>query len=226
MLFRNILLAGALVLLVQLMGLTSLLEDRKSWENSNLVCGVTKQKGGKDICSCNKDYCGRRWHGGIGIISFSTGHAAQSGVTSTTFKVSATASLQAISATPLGDSQVAFASEPCVERQGACYRDTSAPSQEYQPSTEEGDDSEMSEPMQKSETSGEQPGFSGLQGFDIFNLQPSQALLDKINGHSSSKANALSNSNQLTKRKSLIKPSTNYHHSASSACTQRGVQEV
>ncbi|ORX79911.1 hypothetical protein K493DRAFT_362441 [Basidiobolus meristosporus CBS 931.73] len=94
--------------------------------------------------------------------------------------VSAIASLQAISATPLGDSQ-----------------DTSAPSQEYQPSTEEGDDSEMSAPMQTSETSGEQPGFSGLQGFDISNLQPSQALLDKINGHSSSKANALSNSNQF-----------------------------
>ncbi|ORX89633.1 hypothetical protein K493DRAFT_357901 [Basidiobolus meristosporus CBS 931.73] len=64
-----------------------------------------------------------------------------------------------VSATPLGDSQ-----------------DTSVPSQEYQPSTEEGDDSEMSEPMQTSETS---------------------ALLDKINGHSSSKANALSNSNQF-----------------------------
>ncbi|ORX78023.1 hypothetical protein K493DRAFT_305788 [Basidiobolus meristosporus CBS 931.73] len=111
--------------------------------------------------------------------------------------VSAIASLQAISATPLGDSQVAFTNEPCVEQQGACYQDTSAPSQEYQPSTEEGDDSEMSEPMQTSETSGEQPGFSGLQGFDISNLQPSQALLDKINGHSSSKANALSNSNQF-----------------------------
>ncbi|ORX98352.1 hypothetical protein K493DRAFT_299992 [Basidiobolus meristosporus CBS 931.73] len=94
-------------------------------------------------------------------------------------------------------SHVAFTNEPCVEQQGACYQDTSAPSQEYQPSTEEGDDSEMSEPMQTSETSGEQPGFSGLQGFDISNLQPSQALLDKINGHSSSKANALSNSNQF-----------------------------
>ncbi|ORX64426.1 class I glutamine amidotransferase-like protein [Basidiobolus meristosporus CBS 931.73] len=94
--------------------------------------------------------------------------------------VSAIASLQAISATPLGDSQ-----------------DTSVPSQEYQPSTEEGDDSEMSAPMQTSETPGEQPGFSGLQGFDISNLQPSQALLDNINGHSASKANALSNSNQF-----------------------------
>ncbi|ORX78052.1 hypothetical protein K493DRAFT_363113 [Basidiobolus meristosporus CBS 931.73] len=111
--------------------------------------------------------------------------------------VSAIASLQAISASPLGDSQVAFTNEPCVEQQDACYQNTSAPSQEYQPSTEEGDDSEMSEPMQTSESSGEQPGFSGLQGFDISNLQPSQALLDDINGHSSSKANALSNSNQF-----------------------------
>ncbi|ORX91988.1 hypothetical protein K493DRAFT_377634 [Basidiobolus meristosporus CBS 931.73] len=111
--------------------------------------------------------------------------------------VSAIASLQAISATPLGESQVGYTNEPCVEQQGACYQDTSAPGQEYQPSTEEGDDSEMSEPMQTSETSGEQTGFSGLQGFDISNLQPSQALLDNINGHSSSKANALSNSNQF-----------------------------
>ncbi|ORX98355.1 hypothetical protein K493DRAFT_367762 [Basidiobolus meristosporus CBS 931.73] len=91
--------------------------------------------------------------------------------------VSAIASLQAISATPLGGSQ--------------------APSQEHQPSTEEADNSEMSGPMQTSQTSGEQPGFSGLQGFDISNLQPSQALLDNINGHSASKANALSNSNQF-----------------------------
>ncbi|ORX78058.1 hypothetical protein K493DRAFT_363116 [Basidiobolus meristosporus CBS 931.73] len=85
-----------------------------------------------------------------------------------------------VSATPLGDSQ-----------------DTSVPTQEYQPSIEEGDDSEMGEPMQTSETSGEQTGFSGLHGFDISNLQPSQALLDNINGHSSSKANALSYSNQF-----------------------------
>ncbi|ORY03695.1 hypothetical protein K493DRAFT_334165 [Basidiobolus meristosporus CBS 931.73] len=88
--------------------------------------------------------------------------------------VSAIASLQAISTTPLGGSQ--------------------APSQESQPSIEEVDDSEMSGPMQMSQISGEQPGLSGLQGFDISNLQPSQALLDNINGHSSSKANALSNS--------------------------------
>ncbi|ORX79912.1 hypothetical protein K493DRAFT_390423 [Basidiobolus meristosporus CBS 931.73] len=48
----------------------------KSWENSNLVCGVTKQKGGKDICGCNKGYCWRRCHGGVGIISFGIGYAA------------------------------------------------------------------------------------------------------------------------------------------------------
>ncbi|ORX98785.1 hypothetical protein K493DRAFT_349001 [Basidiobolus meristosporus CBS 931.73] len=42
-----------------------------------------------------------------------------------------------------------------------------------------------------------QPGFSGLQGFDISNVQPSHVLLDSINGHSSSKANALPNSNQF-----------------------------
>ncbi|ORX98349.1 hypothetical protein K493DRAFT_367750 [Basidiobolus meristosporus CBS 931.73] len=91
--------------------------------------------------------------------------------------VSAIASLQAISATPLGGSH--------------------APSQEHQPSIEEVDDSEMSGPMQTSQTSGEQPGLSGFQGLDISNLPPSQALLDNINGHSSSKANALSNSNQF-----------------------------
>ncbi|ORY03449.1 hypothetical protein K493DRAFT_297456 [Basidiobolus meristosporus CBS 931.73] len=67
--------------------------------------------------------------------------------------VSVIASLQAISATPLGDSQVAYTNEPCVEQLDACYQDTSVPSQEYQPSIEEGDDSEMSEPMQTSETS-------------------------------------------------------------------------
>ncbi|ORX80704.1 hypothetical protein K493DRAFT_308260 [Basidiobolus meristosporus CBS 931.73] len=82
--------------------------------------------------------------------------------------VSAIASLQAISATPLGGSQ--------------------APSQEHQPSTEEVDDSEMSGPMQTSQTS----GCKGLT-FQIYN----HALLDNINGHSASKANALSNSNQF-----------------------------
>ncbi|ORX69354.1 hypothetical protein K493DRAFT_309331 [Basidiobolus meristosporus CBS 931.73] len=91
--------------------------------------------------------------------------------------VSAIASLQAISATPLDGSQ--------------------APSQEHQPSIEEEDDSEMSGPMQMSQTSGEQPALSGLQGFDISNLQPSQALLNNINGHASSKANALSNSSMF-----------------------------
>ncbi|ORX98350.1 hypothetical protein K493DRAFT_336196 [Basidiobolus meristosporus CBS 931.73] len=35
-------------------------QTAKSWENSNLVCGITKQKGGKDICGCNKGYCWRR----------------------------------------------------------------------------------------------------------------------------------------------------------------------
>ncbi|ORX79907.1 hypothetical protein K493DRAFT_362438 [Basidiobolus meristosporus CBS 931.73] len=29
-------------------------------KSSNLVCGITKQKGGKDICGCNKGYCWRR----------------------------------------------------------------------------------------------------------------------------------------------------------------------
>ncbi|ORX84567.1 hypothetical protein K493DRAFT_307425 [Basidiobolus meristosporus CBS 931.73] len=102
-----------------------------------------------------------------------------------------------ISATPLGDSQIAYSNEPCIEQLGAYYQNTSAPSQEYQPSIEDGDDSEMTEPMQTSETSGEQPGFSGLQGFDISNVQPSHTLLDSINGHSSSKANAVSSSNQF-----------------------------
>ncbi|KAK9694207.1 hypothetical protein K7432_013514 [Basidiobolus ranarum] len=31
-----------------------------SWEKSDLTCGVTKQKGGKDICGCHKGYCWRR----------------------------------------------------------------------------------------------------------------------------------------------------------------------
>ncbi|ORY03694.1 hypothetical protein K493DRAFT_297314 [Basidiobolus meristosporus CBS 931.73] len=51
-------------------------QTAKSWENSNLVCGITKQKGGKDICGCNKGYCWRRCHGGVGIISFGIGYAA------------------------------------------------------------------------------------------------------------------------------------------------------
>ncbi|ORX88686.1 hypothetical protein K493DRAFT_306418 [Basidiobolus meristosporus CBS 931.73] len=60
-------------------------------KSSNLVCGITKQKGSKDICGCNKGYCWRRCHGGVGIISFGIGYVAprkvhQSGVTSTISK--------------------------------------------------------------------------------------------------------------------------------------------
>ncbi|ORX83079.1 hypothetical protein K493DRAFT_411709 [Basidiobolus meristosporus CBS 931.73] len=46
-------------------------------KSSNLVCGITKQKGGKDICGCNNGYCWRRCHGGVGIISFGIGYVAK-----------------------------------------------------------------------------------------------------------------------------------------------------
>ncbi|ORX89636.1 hypothetical protein K493DRAFT_305585 [Basidiobolus meristosporus CBS 931.73] len=102
--------------------------------------------------------------------------------------VSAIASLQAISATPLGGSQ--------------------APSQEHQPSTEEVDDSEMSGPMQTSQTS----GYKGLT-FQIYNhpkpyWTTSMAILQVKPMPCPTQISSI-------RRKSLIKPSTNYHHSAS-----------
>ncbi|KAK9762714.1 hypothetical protein K7432_011290 [Basidiobolus ranarum] len=33
---------------------------KKSWEKSELLCGVTKQKNGNNICGCHKGYCWRR----------------------------------------------------------------------------------------------------------------------------------------------------------------------
>ncbi|ORX97160.1 hypothetical protein K493DRAFT_370047 [Basidiobolus meristosporus CBS 931.73] len=103
--------------------------------------------------------------------------------------VSAIASLQAISATPLGGSQ--------------------PPSQEHQPSTEEVDDSEMSGPMQTSQTS----GCKGLT-FQIYNhpkpyWTTSMAILPVKPMPCPTQISSI-------RRKSLIKPSTNYHHSASS----------
>ncbi|KAK9709365.1 hypothetical protein K7432_009078 [Basidiobolus ranarum] len=49
---------------------------KKSWEKSPLICGVTKQKNGNDICGCHGGYCWRRCHGGIGAISFGIGYTA------------------------------------------------------------------------------------------------------------------------------------------------------
>ncbi|ORX73424.1 hypothetical protein K493DRAFT_309260 [Basidiobolus meristosporus CBS 931.73] len=103
--------------------------------------------------------------------------------------VSAIASLQAISAAPLGGSQ--------------------PPSQEHQPSTEEVDDSEMSGPMQTSQTS----GCKGLT-FQIYNhpkpyWTTSMAILPVKPMPCPTQISSI-------RRKSLIKPSTNYHHSASS----------
>ncbi|ORX93276.1 hypothetical protein K493DRAFT_302776 [Basidiobolus meristosporus CBS 931.73] len=115
------------------------------------------------------------------------------------------ASIHAFPATEDTSSQVSYGDSLCGEQVSPCYPETQSPEYDYQPQQNEGD-SYMDENEGEDEGEGEdsmdgistQPESSyNMPNFNIADMQPRQALLDRVNAHSSSDADALSNSNQF-----------------------------
>ncbi|ORX80709.1 hypothetical protein K493DRAFT_308263 [Basidiobolus meristosporus CBS 931.73] len=124
------------------------------------------------------------------------------------------ASIQAIPVAIDEASQVSYGNNSCGEQVSPCYQEAQSPGYDYQPEQDDGseEDFDMTEGEGKGEGEGEggdsmedtttQPELSysaesGIPDFNIADIQPRQALLDKVNTHSSNKADALSNSNQF-----------------------------
>ncbi|ORX98506.1 hypothetical protein K493DRAFT_299869 [Basidiobolus meristosporus CBS 931.73] len=115
------------------------------------------------------------------------------------------ASIHAFPATEDISSPVSYGDNLCGEQVSPCYLETQSPADDYQPEKDEGD-GYMDENEGEDEGEGEdsmdgtttQPESSyEMPNFNIADLQPRQALLDRVNAHSSSDADALSNSNQF-----------------------------
>ncbi|ORX98511.1 hypothetical protein K493DRAFT_349209 [Basidiobolus meristosporus CBS 931.73] len=114
-------------------------------------------------------------------------------------------SIHAFPATEDTYSQVSNDSNLCGEQISPCYQETQSPAYDYQPEQDEGD-IYMDENEGEDEGEGEdsmddtstQPESSyNMPNFNMADLQPRKALLDRVNAHSSSDADALSNSNQF-----------------------------
>ncbi|ORX88651.1 hypothetical protein K493DRAFT_359260 [Basidiobolus meristosporus CBS 931.73] len=115
------------------------------------------------------------------------------------------ASIHALPATEDTSSQVSNDNNLCGEQISPCYQETQSPAYDYQQEQDEGD-SYMDENEGEDEGEGvdsmdgttTQPESSyNMPSFSIADMQPRQALLDRVDAHSSSDADALSNSNQF-----------------------------
>ncbi|ORX98516.1 hypothetical protein K493DRAFT_349226 [Basidiobolus meristosporus CBS 931.73] len=113
------------------------------------------------------------------------------------------ASIEAIPVAADETSQVSYGDNSCGEQVSPCYQEAQSPGYDYQPEQEDFDmtegqgegEGEGGDSMEDTTTQPESE--SGIPDFNIADIQPRQALLDKVNAHSSNKADALSNSNQF-----------------------------